>query len=73
MDEKALKDYYEIYTSFWKIFRQAVSSDDPPEEIYRQASIKADEIYHKHISLDGSLILDLYRATIRAVVKIKEG
>jgi hypothetical protein len=73
MDEKTLKDYYEIYTSFWKIFRQAVSSDDPPEEIYRQASIEADEIYHKHISLDGSLILDLYRATIRAIVKIKEG
>lgn len=73
MDEKTLKDYYEIYTSFWKIFRQAVSSDDPPEEIYRKASIEADGIYHKHISLDGSLILDLYRATIRAVVKIKEG
>lgn len=73
MDEKTLKDYYEIYTSFWKIFRQAVSSDDPPEEIYRQASMEADEIYHKHISLDGPLILDLYRATIRAIVKIKEG
>lgn len=73
MDEKTLKDYYEIYTSFWKIFRQAVSSDDPPEEIYRKASIEADEVYHKHISLDGSLILDLYRATIRAIVKIKEG
>ena len=73
MDEKTLKDYYEIYTSFWKIFRQAVSSDDPPEEIYRQANIEADVIYHKHISLDGSLILDLYRATIRAIVKIKEG
>lgn len=73
MDEKTLKDYYEIYTSFWKIFRQAVSSDDPPEEIYRQASIGADEIYHKHISLDETLILDLYRATIRAIVKIKEG
>lgn len=73
MDEKTLKSYYEIYTSFWKIFRQAVSSDDPPEEIYRQASIEADEIYRKHISLDGSLILNLYRATIRAIVKIKEG
>ena len=73
MDEKTLKDYYEIYTSFWKIFRQAVSFDDPPEEIYRQASMEADEIYHKHISLDGSLILDLYRATVRAIVKIKEG
>lgn len=73
MDEKTLKNYYEIYTSFWKIFRQAVSSDDPPEEIYRQASMEADEIYHKHISLDGPLILDLYRATIRAIVKIKEG
>ena len=73
MDEKTLKSYYEIYTSFWKIFRRAVSSDDPPEEIYRKASIEADEIYHKHISLDGPLILDLYRATIRAIVKIKEG
>ena len=73
MDEKTLKDYYEIYTSFWKIFRQAVSSDDPPDEIYRQVSIEADEIYHKHISLDGPLILDLYRATVRAIVKIKEG
>lgn len=73
MGEKTLKSYYEIYASFWKIFRRAVSSDDPPEEIYRKASIEADEIYRKHISLDGPLILDLYRATIRAIVKIKEG
>ena len=73
MDEKTLKDYYEIYTSFWQIFKRAVSSDDPPEEIYRKASMGADEIYHKHLSLDGPLILDLYRATIRAIVKIKEG
>lgn len=73
MDEKTLKDYYEIYASFWKIFKQAVSSDDPPEEIYRRVGADSDEIYHKHISLDGPLILDLFRATIRAIVKIKEG
>lgn len=73
MDDETLKQYYEIYTEFWQIFKRAVSSDDPPEEIYHQASMEANEIYHKHVSLDESLILDLYRATIRAVVKIKEG
>jgi hypothetical protein len=72
MDDETLKKYYEIYTGFWQIFKWAVKSDKPVTEVYRQASIKADEIYHKHISLDESLILDLYRATIRAVVKIKE-
>ena len=73
MDDETLKQYYEIYTEFWQIFKRAVKSDKPVTEVYRQASIEADEIYRKHISLDGPLILDLYRATIRAIVKIKEG
>lgn len=73
MDDETLKQYYEIYTEFWQIFKRAVKSDKPVTEVYRQANIEADEIYRKHLSLDGPLILDLYRATIRAIVKIKEG
>jgi len=72
MDEKTLKDYYEIYTSFWKIFRQTVSSDDPPEEIYRQASIEADEIYQRYRAMDQVFILDMYKALADALVKVKE-
>lgn len=72
MDEKTLKDYYEIYTSFWKIFRQAVSSDDPPEEIYRQASIEADGIYQRYRAMDQVFILDMYKALADALVKVKE-
>ena len=73
MDDEALKQYYEIYTEFWQIFKRAVKSDKPVTEVYHRANMEADEIYHKHISLDGPLILDLYRATVRAIVKIKEG
>ena len=72
MDEKTLKDYYEIYTSFWKIFRQAVSSDDPPEEIYRQANIEADAIYQRYRTMDQVFILDMYKALADALVKVKE-
>ena len=72
MDEKTLKDYYEIYTSFWKIFRQAVSSDDPPEEIYRQANIEADVIYQRYRAMDRVFILDMYKALADALVKVKE-
>lgn len=72
MDEKTLKDYYEIYTSFWKIFRQAVSSDDPPEEIYRKASIEADVIYQRYRAMDQVFILDMYKALADALVKVKE-
>lgn len=72
MDEKTLKDYYEIYTSFWKIFRQAVSFDDPPEEIYRQANIEADVIYQRYRAMDQVFILDMYKALADALVKVKE-
>ena len=71
MDEKTLKDYYEIYTSFWKIFKKYAQVEFGPD-YYKRVTDECDKTYQEFKKVDKQFTLDIFKATMGALVRIKE-
>ena len=72
MDEKTLKDYYEIFTTYWLIFKKYAQVEFSPD-YYRNLTNECDVTYHEFKQIDKQFTLDIFKATISALTRLKEG
>lgn len=69
MDEARLKDYYEIYTQCWKLFK-AHSNPDGSEEFWSGLLAEAEAIYKKYGRAD--FVFKAVNATIDEIKRIEK-
>ena len=72
MDEKTLKDYYEIFTTYWQIFKKYAQIDFTPD-YYKNVTDECDKTYQEFKKVDKQFTLDIFKATISALTRLKEG
>ena len=72
MDEKTLKDYYKIFTTYWQIFKKYAQIDFTPD-YYKNVTDECDKTYQEFKKVDKQFTLDIFKATISALTRLKEG
>lgn len=72
MDETRLQAYYKIFTTYWLIFKKYAQVEFGPD-YYRNLTNECDVTYHEFKQIDKQFTLDIFKATISALTRLKEG
>ena len=71
MNNDILQTYYKIFTTYWQIFKKYAQIDFTPD-YYKNVTDECDKTYQEFKKVDKQFTLDIFKATMGALVRIKE-
>ena len=71
MNNDILQTYYKIFTTYWQIFKKYAQIDFTPD-YYKNVTDECDKTYQEFKKVDKQFTLDIFKATMGVLVRIKE-